>query len=181
MAYLVGQFLGLLVPIFTITVPFWKKKWQILVCAIAVNALMVANLVLIGQFGSAALLCGVAVVQSIVSLVHYFRDTPITKGENVLFFVLYVGLGFVGMFTAPGFVFGINRQNLIELMPIIGAVLMMLSVFAKGEQTTRKFLLSNALVWMVYTGIIGSTTFFAQVGAVIADCLALYKYRGTGK
>ena len=37
MAYLIGQFLGLLVPVFTITVPFWKKKWQILACAIAVN------------------------------------------------------------------------------------------------------------------------------------------------
>ena len=34
MAYLIGQFLGLLVPVFTITVPFWKKKWQILACAI---------------------------------------------------------------------------------------------------------------------------------------------------
>ena len=66
-------------------------------------------------------------------------------------------------------------------MPIIGAVLMMLSVFARGEQTTRKFLLSNALVWMVYTAIVGSTVFFAQVGAVIADCVALYKYRGTEK
>ena len=179
MAYLIGQFLGLLVPIFTLTVPFWKKKWQILVCAIAVNALMVANMLLIGQIGSAVLLCGVAVAQSAVSLVHNFRNTPITRGENVLFFVLYVGLGFVGLITAPGFVPGINRQNLIELLPIIGAVLMMLSVFAKGEQTTRKFLLSNALVWMVYTAIVGSTVFFAQVGAVVADCLALYKYRGT--
>ena len=181
MAYLIGQFLGLLVPIFTITVPFWKKKWQILACAIVVNALMVANMLLIGQVGSAALLCAVAVVQSIVSMVHYFRDTPVKGWENVLFFVLYVGLGFVGMFTAPGFVFGINRQNLIKLMPIIGAVLMMLSVFARSEQTTRKFLQSNALVWMVYTAIVGSTVFFAQVGAVIADCVALYKYRGTEK
>ena len=76
---------------------------------------------------------------------------------------------------------GINRHNLIELLPIIGAVLMMFSVFARGEQTTRKFLLSNALVWTVYTAIIGSTTFFAQAAAVVADCLALYKYRGTEK
>ena len=30
-------------------------------------------------------------------------------------------------------------------------------------------------------GIVGSTTFFAEVGAVIADCIALYKYRGTEK
>ena len=114
MAYLIGQFLGLLVPIFTITIAFWKKKWQILVCAIAANALMVANLLLIGQFGSAVLLCAVAVVQSVISLVHNCRNTPITKAENVLFFVLYVGLGFVGMFTAPGFVFGINTANLID-------------------------------------------------------------------
>ena len=179
MAYLIGQFLGLLVPIFTITVPFWKKKWQILLSAIAVNGLMVANLILIDQFGSAVLLCAVAVVQSIVSMVHYFRNTPVTRKENILFFVLYVGLGFVGMFTAPGFEFGFTVHNLIELLPIVGAVMMMLSVFARGEQTTRKFLLANASIWMVYTGIIGSTTFFAEVGAVIADCIALYKYRGT--
>ena len=181
MAYLIGQFLGLLVPIFTLTVPFWKKKWQILLSAIAVNGLMVANLLLIGQFGSAALLCAVAVAQSIVSMTHYFRNTPVTRGENILFFVLYVGLGFLGMFTAPGFVPGINAQNLIALLPIIGAVLMMFSVFARGEQTTRMFLLANASVWMVYTAIIGSTTFFAEVGAVIADCVALYKYRGSQK
>lgn len=181
MAYKIGQFLGLLIPVFTLTVPFWKKKWQILLCAIAVNALMVANFLLIGQLGSAALLCGVAVVQSVVSMVHYFRDTPVARWENVLFFVLYVGLGFVGLVTAPGFVPALNRQNLLELLPIIGAVLMMFSVFARGEQTTRKFLLSNALVWSVYTGAVGSTTFFAQVGAVIADCLALYKYRDTDK
>ncbi len=181
MQYLIGQFLGLLVPIFTITIPFWKKKWQILLSAIATNGLMVANLILINQFGSAVLLCLVAVVQSVISMVHYFRDTPVSRKENILFFVLYVGLGFVGLFTAPGFVPGINRQNLIELLPIIGAVMMMLSVFARGEQTTRKFLLANASIWTVYTGIIGSTTFFAEVAAVIADCVALYKYRGTEK
>ena len=181
MAYLIGQFLGLLVPIFTLTVPFWKKKWQILASAIAVNGLMVANFLLIGQFGSAALLCAVAVVQSVISMVHYFRDTPVKAWENALFFVLYVGLGFVGMCTAPGFVPGINAQNMLELLPIIGAVMMMLSVFAKGEQTTRKFLLANASIWTVYTAIVGSTTFFAEVGAVIADCIALYKYRGTEK
>ena len=179
MAYYIGQFLGLLVPIFTLTVPFWKKKSQILYSAIAVNGLMVANFLLIGQFGSAAWLCSVAVVQSIVSLLHYYRDTPVKLWENVLFFLLYVGLGFVGLTTAPGFVPGINTQNLLELLPIIGAVLMMLSVFARGEQTTRKFLLANASVWTVYTGIVGSTTFIAEVGAVIADCIALYKYRGS--
>ena len=92
-----------------------------------------------------------------------------------------IKLGFVGLVTAPGFVPGINARNLLELLPIIGAVLMMLSVFAKGEQTTRKFLLANASVWTVYTGIVGSSTFIAEVGAVIADCVALYKYRGTEK
>ena len=102
MAYLIGQFLGLLVPIFTITVPFWKKKWQILACAIAVNALMVANLLLIGQFGSAAFLCLVAVVQSAVSIGHSTKGTKVGLGEAILFTVLYLGFGFLGIFTAPG-------------------------------------------------------------------------------
>jgi len=88
------------------------------------------------------------------------------------FFVLMV-LGMNPFITTQGF------AKISMLTTIIGAVLMMLSVFAKGEQTTRKFLLANASVWTVYTGIVGSSTFVAEVGAVIADCIALYKYRGT--
>ena len=177
MSYIIGQILGICSTVCTIILPFLKKKWQLLTANILVNLLICLNMILIGQFGSAAFLCLVAVVQSIVSIGHSTKGTKVSLPETILFTVLYVGAGVFGILTAPGFVWELNTQNLLELMPIVGALLLMISVFAPDEQTTRKWLLGNAIIWTVYTAIVGSTAFFTDLVAVISTSTALYKYR----
>ena len=177
MGYIIGQIFGILSTVCTIILPFFKKKWQILVLNIGVNLLVAGNMVLIGQIGSAIFLCLVAVVQSIVSMIHDTRGTPVSLGEKVLFLLLYVGFGIFGIVTAPGFVPELSWENLLELMPIVGALMLFFSVFSKDEQTRRKFLLANATTWIVYTAIIGSTVFFTDLAAAISTIAALYKYR----
>lgn len=177
MAYIIGQIFGVLSTVCTIILPFFRKKWQILTLNIAVNLLIAANMLLIGQFGSAAFLCLVAVAQSIVSMLHDKKGTPVSLPEQLLFFALYVGLGFVGIVTAPDFVPELSWANALELMPIVGALMLMFSVFSKDEQTLRKFLLTNATIWTIYTAIIGSTVFFTDLAAAISTASALYKYR----
>lgn len=177
MNYIIGQILGLFSTICTIILPFFQKKWQILTLNIAVNILLTLNFLLIGQFGSAVFLCLVAVVQSIVSIFHNVKHTKISIIESILFFLLYIGFGFFGIVTAPGFVMEVNLTNLLELLPILGALMLMISVFAQDEQTTRKWLLANALIWTIYTAIVGSTAFFTDLVAAISTASALYKYR----
>ena len=177
MAYIIGQIFGLMSTVCTIILPFFKKKWQILALNIGVNLLVAGNMVLIGQIGSAIFLCLVAVVQSIVSMVHDTKATPVSLGEKVLFLLLYVGFGIFGIVTAPGFVPELSWENLLEMMPIVGALMLFFSVFSKDEQTLRKFLLANAASWTVYTAIIGSTVFFTDLAAAISTIVALYKYR----
>lgn len=177
MLYIIGQIFGVLSTVCTIILPYFRKKWQILILNIAVNVLVAANMVCIGQFGSAAFLCLVAVVQSIVSMLHDKKGTPVSLAEKLLFGLLYVSFGLFGIVTAPGFVWELSWTNALELMPIIGALMLMFSVFAKDEQTLRKFLLANALTWTVYTAIIGSTVFFTDLASTISVATALYKYR----
>ena len=85
MAYIIGQILGLMSTVCTIILPFLKKKWQILSANIAVNLLICLNMLLIGQFGSAAFLCLVAVVQSIVSIGHNTKGTKVSLPETIIF------------------------------------------------------------------------------------------------
>lgn len=177
MTYIIGQAMGLASTVCTIILPFFKKKWQILALNIAVNLLLTLNFLLIGQFGSAMFLCLVAVVQSGISIVHNVKNTKVSLAETILFTILYVGFGVFGILTAPGFVPEINFPNLLEILPIIGALMLMISVFAPDEQTTRKFLLANALIWTVYTAIVGSTAFFTDLVAAISTASALWKYR----
>lgn len=177
MTYIIGQAMGLASTVCTIILPFFKKKWQILALNIAVNLLLTLNFLLIGQFGSAMFLCLVAVVQSGISIVHNVKNTKVSLAETILFTIFYVGFGVFGILTAPGFVPEINFPNLLEILPIIGALMLMISVFAPDEQTTRKFLLANALIWTVYTAIVGSTAFFTDLVAAISTASALWKYR----
>ena len=175
--YLVGQILGIGATIVSILMPMLHKKWQMLAATIGCNLLLALNFILIGQLGSGAYLCFVAIIQSVVSMRHTVRNTKASAAEQFLFLGLYIGFGLFGIVSAPGFVMEASYANLLELLPIVGAAILTFSIFAPNEQTTRKFLLANITIWAVYTALIGSTTFFAEVAAFITTATALYKYR----
>lgn len=177
MAYIIGQFFGLMTIVCSLVMPFLKRKWQLLCANMAINLLTILNLTLIGQFGSANFLCLVAIVQSLIALPRAQRKAEPGKAETILFTVLYVGFGFFGILSAPGFVPAVNYRNLLELLPILGALAQMISVFVPDEQNTRKWLLCNAVVWLIYSAAVGSSVFFNDLLAVISTSSALYKYR----
>ena len=177
MQYILGQILGILATMVSILMPMLRKKWQMLGATIACNLLLALNFILIGQLGSGAYLCFVAIVQSVVSMRHTVNKTKASALEQYLFLGLYIACGVFGIVTAPGFVLEVSYTNLLELLPIVGAVILTFSIFAPNEQTTRKFLLANITIWAIYTGLIGSTTFFAEVAAFVTTATALYRYR----
>ncbi len=158
-----------------------KKKWEMLAATLLVNILTALNFVLIGQMGPAVLLCSVACVQTVFSMVHLHRDTESGLGEKVAFLLLFLFFGFLGLVTAPGFVWEISVRNMIELMPICGALMSMCFVFVRDEQKARIFLLLTSSIWAVYMLLVGSTAVFAQLISAITAATAIYRYRRTAR
>ena len=175
--YILGQVLGLIGTAVTIATPQFRTKIQMLLCNAFVNVLNALSFAMVGQAGSAVYLCLIAVVQSFVSVRHERKRSAASIWETLLFFVLYAGFGFYGMVSSDGFVWAITVHNLLELLPIVGAVMLMFSVFAKGEQKTRAFLLLNGAAWLIYTAAIGSTVFFTSAASIASIVFALWKYR----
>ena len=175
--YILGQVLGLIGTAVTIATPQFRTKFQILFCNASVNALNALSFGMLGQTGSAVYLCLIAIVQALVSMWYEKKQSAVSTWETILFFILYAGFGFYGMVSSDGFLWAITMQNLLELLPIIGAVMLMFSVFARGEQKTRFFLLLNSAAWLIYTAAIGSTVFFTSVASIASTVLALWKYR----
>ena len=100
-----------------------------------------------------------------------------TGGSRFCFFVLYVGLGLYSIVSAPGFIPEVSFGNLLELLPVAAAAVLVISVFLRDEQQTRKLNLLNALLWFVYDAIVGATAAFSQLISIAANVTAMLKYR----
>ena len=177
MRYWIGQSFGILSTLTDIAIPQFRKKWQMLTANILVNTFLALNLVFLDQIGSGIFLFAVAVVQAVVNLIHTLRDRSPSKGEMVLFFCLYVGLGFYGLVTAPGFVPAINGKNLLELLPIAGAVFSMLFVSTRDERIARRYLMVCNIMWATYHTIIGSTSVFGAIFSGVSCMIAMIRDR----
>ena len=175
MKYIIGQIIGILATATDISIPQFKKKWQMLAANILVNALLGLNLVFLEEIGSGIFLFAVAVVQAIVNLIHTLKEQPPKKWEYVLFFCLYVGLGFYGLVSAPGFVLAINGKNLLELLPITGAVFSMLFVSTREERIARRYLMVCNIMWATYHTIIGSTAVFGAIFSGVSCMIAIFR------
>ena len=165
MIYYLGQACGILATILCFAMPLFKKKWQILFVNVFVNVFFALNLLLIDQIGTGIIMNCVAIVQTLVSFWHLKKDTAVTKAENIIFFILYVGLGSLG--------FG----GWLDILPIIAAVFNMLAIFQPDEQKTRVLIFFNAGTYFSYYLALGATSMFAELLAAITALIGLVKYR----
>jgi len=177
MNYWIGQAFGIFATIAGVSVPVFKKKWQMLVMSLANNVFGALNLVFLNAIGSGIFLFAVAAVQAVVNIGHARRNTSSKAFEKILFVILYLGLGFYGLFTGPNYVPGVNAQNMIELLPIIAAVMNMCFVFSPGEKQARIFFVLCNGLWMCYYIIIGSSAVLGSVISVGTGLFALYQNR----
>ena len=173
LVYIEAQAFGFFATLCCFAMPLFKRKWQMLLVNVASNLFFILNLLLLGYHETGDLFANatamivnlVSLVQVLISYWHVKRDTPVTTPENIIFLLLYVGLGFVGF----------NRA--LDLLPIVASVFNMLAVFQKDEQKTRILVLCNASIFCAYYIIIGSTSLLAELMAVITTLIALIKYR----
>lgn len=169
MKYYIAQFLGILVTLGVILTLQLKKKKQMLVVSVLVNAFSAANILLLDGFNSGVVVCCVAVFQLFVSIWHEYKNTESGTAEKVIFLILYAAGGLMG-YKIP-----------LDLLSTVAAVFYMLAVFQKKEQNIRLMLLVNLSLWTVYHSILGSTAVFAQVAGIISSLIALYRYRNSAK
>ena len=161
----VASILGYIVTAISLVTLQLPKKWQILICQGVGNLLCGIGTIMQIGINSASAICFLAVLQCGINLKHSIYDEHISNVEKILFTIAYLVCGFLGF------------RSLLDLMPIVGAIHFMCCVFCKKEQHMRFFSLANAISFLVYYAVIGSTMVFAQVVGLASILIALYRYR----
>jgi len=163
--YFIGQAFGILSTLCCLVMPLWKKKWQMLVSSGIANIAAALNLVFLGEYGSAIYINLLATVQVCVAMWHVLKERPVTKAENVVFFIAYLLLGVL------------SYKGIIDVLPIIGVLIYMFVSFQRDEQKSRWLILANSAVFLIYYTIVGSTVVFAELVALVSSIIGLWKYR----
>ena len=171
--YIIAQAFGIFATLCCFAMPLFKRKWQMLLVNVAGNLFFILNLLFLGYHETGSLFANatamivnvVSLVQVLISYWYVKQGSPVTTAENIIFLLLYVGMGFIGFHRA------------LDFLPIIASVFNMLAVFQKDEQKTRYLVLCNASIFCAYYIILGSTSLLAELMAVITTVIALIKYR----
>lgn len=169
--YAIAQLCGILSTVITVCQPQFRTKRQLSLCSGVINLLNGLNFALLGQRGASLLLCLVAVVQAGASVFRETTGKASPPWEAVIFGGLYVGAGLLGLVATGGSLLS------LECLPIVGALMLMLSIHAASEQKTRLYLLLNSLCWLVYTAMLGSTVFFSCLASMSSAAVALWNNR----
>ena len=165
MVYYIGQALGVCSTICCLILPLLQKKWQMLVMNTVINVFCALNLMMIGRGGLIICVYAVAIVQAMIALWHLQKDTAITKAENLVFLVLYVGCG------------ALSVHSLLDVLPAVGALFCMLATFQKDVQKTRVLLLFNSGTFFAYYLLVGSTAVFSAVCTMATTVAAMWRHK----
>lgn len=160
-----AQVLGVLVAVICIVSAQFKHKWQMLLGSMLANLLNGLSFFFLGGALSAAILCWIAVFQTILFSYKAYHDKPITVFEKIIFLVAFAA---VGIF---------NTKTFIDVLPAIGGILFVLGTFCKKEQHMRMVNVASNCVWISYEIIVVSTAIIAQVLSLSSNLIALYRYR----
>lgn len=137
MEFYIAQGISILTAIVAILSMQMKSMKGVLITQISANLLASSTYFLLGGFSGA----GISLIAIIQLIVMFFYNKKDKKPHNLvvaIFIILYVGYS----------VF--NFKELIDIFPLMAAILFCLSVAQKKPSAYRWLALFNPLCWLVY-------------------------------
>ncbi len=146
-----------------------KKRSHIVWATCVSNALYVLQYLLLGAFSGAVM----DLMSTIASFFAGKKNAPKFKK-----YAKWTALINMLLIIAAGITISVIQKDLVELIPIAGALLQTGGLWFENEQTIRKFGLCSAPFWLIYNYI--SQAYGAALGSVIAIVsviIAMVRYR----
>ena len=174
--YWLGQAFGIFATLCCFAMPLFKKKWQMLVLTALGNLFFALNYIAIGEIRTGMILNIVAIVQVGITFIHLKKNTDVSMAENIIFLFVNVGMALLLLILKDGWA-ALNIKNWLEILPLIAAVFNTLATFQRDEQKTRILTLFNASTYFAYYAVLGMSSMFAELLAVVTCIIGMIRYR----
>lgn len=166
-----ADILGIVITVICLISPQLKRKWQMLTMTTSANLLSAVQNLLLGAV-SAVGVCFVAIIWALMGIRYSKKGESPSIWMIAIFSVLFVFSGLLPYIIANSW----HTFRWFDVLPIIGALMLMCSVAQKKEQHMRLFSLGNCVIFTVHCALIGSTQIAAQIIGIVSVSTALIRY-----
>lgn len=164
MNFYIAQFFGVLVIIANVLAMQMKNKKQIILMFILANLFSAINFLLLKSY-SGALICGFAIIQTLINKIFENKEVKVPKVIIGIYILILIALG------------RITYTNYIDILPIICSILYTLTILQEKESNIRKISLLNILLWVIYDITIKAyTASLSDILMTISTLIGIYRF-----
>lgn len=162
--FVIAQVFGVLGIIASVVSMQLKDRKHILIALFLLNLFSALNFLFLGSFSS-TYVCFFAEVEMLINYGFEVKKKDVPKWVIGIYIVINIILG---MITYGG---------LLDLLPILCAIIYCGTILTKKEANIRKLMLANQSIWLVFDLIVKAYTFsISNVLTIISTLIAMIRY-----
>lgn len=162
--FVLAQIFGVIGIIFSVLSMQMKTKRNIMIMLFGLNLASALNFLFLDSF-SGSLVCFFAVLETFI---NYLFDSK-NKKVPIYIIAIYVVVNLILGFS--------TYKGILDLIPIVCALLFCATVCTKKESTIRKLMFGNQSLWLVYDIIVKAYMFsISNVLTLISIIISYFRY-----
>lgn len=162
--FVIAQVFGILGIIFSVLSMQMKTKRNIMLMLMALNLSSALNFLFLNSI-SASLVCLFAIIETLINYLYDSKNKKVPIYIIVFYIIVNLLLGFS------------SYTKILDIIPVICAILYCLTVCVKKESNIRKLMFSNQSIWLMYDLIVKAYMFsVSNVLTLISIIIAMFRF-----
>ena len=146
----------------------FKKRKHIFIALLLLNLFSALNFVFLGTLAS-AYICLFAIIEMLVNSIFEKKKQPVPKAVVGIYIIINIALG------------TLSFSGLLDIIPIVCAIIFCITLLSKKEQNIRKLMLVNQILWLGFDISVGAYMFaVSNVLTIISTIIAIYRFNKNG-
>ena len=162
--FIIAQIFGIIGIIFSVLSMQMKTKKNIMIMLLCLNLASAFNFLFLNSI-SGSLVCFFAVIETFVNYLFDSKNKSVPIYVIVFYVIVNIGLGLY------------SYHSLIDILPIVCALLYCATVCVKKESNIRKLMFANQSIWLVYDIIVRAYMFsISNILTIISIVISYFRF-----
>lgn len=162
--FVIAQVFGILGIIASVVSMQLKDRKHILIALFLLNLFSALNFLFLGSFSS-TYVCFFAEFEMLINYCFEVKKKDVPKWVIGIYIVVNIILGMI------------TYGSLLDLLPIVCAIIYCCTILTKKESNIRKLMLANQSIWLVFDLIVKAYTFsISNILTIVSTLIAMFRY-----